>query len=347
LHSIALHIFHTQKATMAELWRVERWVEAAERVRSGAGSELDWLVLAAVAMLTSGIVALVFLQVRASPLPPLPFPNTLPHPFRSLQCVAAPYGRYQTTSVAAAFGPPLPGRLAWFLQELPSLAWVVYVYYSTSGSGGGQLSPQRILMLLYALHYTNRTLVFPLRILDGKPTPFFVFLMAFGFCLWNGWLQARGLANTSFPTNYVESPQFLAGLLLFFLGMGINVEADATLRNLRADPARKSGYFIPYVRLVFVVSSTSSPPVSASLHLVQRRAQGGMFEYVSGANFFGEIVEWTGFAIASNFSLFAVAFAVFTACNIGPRAVQHHRWYLEKFRESYPRDRKALFPFLL
>ena len=24
-----------------------------------------------------------------------------------------------------------------------------------------------------------------------------------------------------------------------------------------------------------------------------------MFEYVSGANFFGEIVEWTGFAIAT------------------------------------------------
>jgi 3-oxo-5-alpha-steroid 4-dehydrogenase 1 len=27
--------------------------------------------------------------------------------------------------------------------------------------------------------------------------------------------------------------------------------------------------------------------------------KGGMFEYVSGANFFGEILEWTGFAIAS------------------------------------------------
>lgn len=26
---------------------------------------------------------------------------------------------------------------------------------------------------------------------------------------------------------------------------------------------------------------------------------GGMFQYVSGANFFGEILEWTGFAIAS------------------------------------------------
>ena len=49
-----------------------------------------------------------------------------------------------------------------------------------------------------------------------------------------------------------------------------------------------------------------------------------MFEYVSGANFFGEIVEWTGFAIAS-WSGIAAAFAFFTFCNIGPRALQHHQ----------------------
>ncbi len=32
----------------------------------------------------------------------------------------------------------------------------------------------------------------------------------------------------------------------------------------------------------------------------------------------GEIIEWTGFAIAS-WSLPALAFAVFTFCNTGPR----------------------------
>ena len=51
---------------------------------------------------------------------------------------------------------------------------------------------------------------------------------------------------------------------------------------------------------------------------------GGMFEYVSGANFLGEIVEWAGFAIAT-WSLPGLAFSFFTCCNIGPRAYQHHK----------------------
>ena len=74
--------------------------------------------------------------------------------------------------------------------------------------------------------------------------------------------------------------------------------------------------------------------------------QGGLFEYVSGANFFGEIVEWTGFAIASG-SLAATAFALFTAINIAPRAYHHHLSYIEKFKEEYPKHRRAVIPFIL
>ena len=75
---------------------------------------------------------------------------------------------------------------------------------------------------------------------------------------------------------------------------------------------------------------------------------GGAFDYVSGANFLGEIIEWTGFAIAS-WSLPALAFAVFTAANIGPRALQHHEWYLRTFArgKGYPASRRALVPFVL
>ena len=72
--------------------------------------------------------------------------------------------------------------------------------------------------------------------------------------------------------------------------------------------------------------------------------RGGAFELVSGANFFGEIVEWSGFALAA-WSLPGLAFAIFTFANIGPRAASHHRWYLTKFPE-YPRSRRAVIPFV-
>jgi len=69
-----------------------------------------------------------------------------------------------------------------------------------------------------------------------------------------------------------------------------------------------------------------------------------MFEYVSGANFFGEILEWTGFAIAS-WSLVAAAFAFFTFANTGPRGYEHHKWYQKKFAD-YPKSRRAVIPFI-
>ena len=73
--------------------------------------------------------------------------------------------------------------------------------------------------------------------------------------------------------------------------------------------------------------------------------RGGCFEYVSGANYFGEMLEWCGYAVAAN-SLPAAAFAFFTISNIGPRGWQHHLWYKKHFLE-YPKHRRAVIPFLL
>lgn len=66
---------------------------------------------------------------------------------------------------------------------------------------------------------------------------------------------------------------------------------------------------------------------------------------VSGANYLGEIVEWSGYALASR-QLAPVAFAFFTFANTGPRAYHHHQWYLCKFGDEYPKHRRALVPFV-
>jgi steroid 5-alpha reductase family enzyme len=70
----------------------------------------------------------------------------------------------------------------------------------------------------------------------------------------------------------------------------------------------------------------------------------GLFRWVSCPNHFGEIVEWSGFALIC-WNLPALSFAIWTAANLIPRAVSHHNWYREKF-EDYPLRRKAVLPFL-
>lgn len=101
------------------------------------------------------------------------------------------------------------------------------------------------------------------------------------------------------------------------MGVTINLHSDSTLRQLRAlSPNRRQ---IPV---------------------------GGLFEWVSAPHYLGEITEWTGFCVASNFSLATVAFTVYTAANLIPRGVAHHKWYHEHF-EAYPRNRKAVVPFFL
>uniref|UniRef100_A0A8D2M7Q6 3-oxo-5alpha-steroid 4-dehydrogenase (NADP(+)) n=1 Tax=Zonotrichia albicollis TaxID=44394 RepID=A0A8D2M7Q6_ZONAL len=150
----------------------------------------------------------------------------------------------------------------------------------------------------------------------GRPFPLQLLFFGMLFCIYNGFLQGYYLIYCAeYPNDWCTDIRFTSGLLLFLLGMGINIHSDLLLRQLRK-PGEVT-YKIP---------------------------QGGLFTYVSGANYFGEIVEWFGFAIAT-WSLPAFAFAFFTLCCIGPRAYHHHRYYLKTFTD-YPKSRKALIPFV-
>jgi hypothetical protein len=66
---------------------------------------------------------------------------------------------------------------------------------------------------------------------------------------------------------------------------------------------------------------------------------------VSCPNYLGEIIEWSGWALAT-WSLAGAAFALYTIANLAPRAVAYHRWYRESFND-YPPARRALLPFIL
>ena len=230
--------------------------------------------------------------------------------------VEAAYGRYNVGNRSNFWGFNINGRAAWIMQESPTLIVPFFCWRYASPVCRASLA-NRILLGLFIVHYINRTCVFPLLLRGGKPTPVSVMLSAFTFCSLNAYIQARWLCTLhEYPDTWLQNPQFLLGVTLFVAGFIINNHADHILRNLR--PPGDKGYYIP---------------------------TGGMFTYVSGANFFGEIVEWTGFAIASN-SWAGAAFCFATFLNTAPRGYQHHQWYKAKFGDEYPQGRKAVIPFV-
>ncbi|NWW51386.1 S5A2 dehydrogenase, partial [Pedionomus torquatus] len=206
----------------------------------------------------------------------------------------------------------LPARCAWFLQELPS--FLLGICVSCKGPGClASLGPPAL--LTFCMSVWDKTFIYPF-FTRGRPFPLQLLFFGTLFCIYNGFLQGYYLIYCAeYPNDWCTDIRFTSGLLLFLLGMGINIHSDLLLRQLRK-PGEVT-YKIP---------------------------QGGLFTYVSGANYFGEIVEWFGFAIAT-WSLPAFAFAFFTLCCIGPRAYHHHRYYLKTFTD-YPKSRKALIPFI-
>jgi len=216
----------------------------------------------------------------------------------------------------------LAAKAAWVIQELPCfLAGILGLLYMYSSQTGYSVAAW-LLMGMYTVHYTQRALIYPFFIKQGAQTKASAFVLALVFCLYNGYLQCRFLVLFDpYTAEEHASLRFIAGVLLFCTGMAINLHSDAILRNLRTE---RNPHFQPGTRYYI--------------------PRGGAFEFVSGANFFGEIVEWAGFAIAAN-SWVAFAFAAFTFANIGPRGAQHHQWLRAKF-EDYPAHRRAVIPFL-
>ncbi|XP_036752633.2 3-oxo-5-alpha-steroid 4-dehydrogenase 1 isoform X2 [Manis pentadactyla] len=214
--------------------------------------------------------------------------------FLVLRLARPPYGRYVPPSSAFQ----LPARVAWAVQELPSLV-VPLVVCCCAETERLHSWPNRILLAMFLVHYTQRSLIFPFLIRGGKPTPVRTCIVAFTFCTYNGYLQSRYLSQCAvYADDWVTDPRFLAGFVLWLIGTLINIHSDHILRNLRKPG--ETGYKIP---------------------------RGGLFEYVTAANYFGEVVEWCGFALAS-WSPQAGAFALFTACSLFSIAQHHHHLFI-------------------
>jgi protein-S-isoprenylcysteine O-methyltransferase Ste14 len=200
-------------------------------------------------------------------------------------------------------------------METPAV--VVFAWAFFSGEHWRSAAPL-VLFGLWQTHYVYRTFVYPFRMRGPRTMTLLIMLYV---CLFvtapYGYLNGRYLSHFGdYPTSWLVDPRFLVGASLFVIGLVINFQSDLILIKLR-QPG-ETGYKLP---------------------------TGGFFRWLSCPNYFGELLEWTGWALAT-WSLPGLAFAVWGAANLVPRAVSHHRWYQEKF-PNYPRERRALLPGVL
>ncbi len=226
--------------------------------------------------------------------------------------IPAAYGRH----ARRGWGPALPALLGWVLMELPAPVGVAVFFALAPRRGPVEFA----LLALWELHYVQRTFVYPwLRRHRARPIPLSIVAMGFAFNVVNAWLQGYGLfhlAAVPRPTSWLADPRFLLGSAVFLGGWVANVHSDTLLLRLRRPG--ETGYRIPF---------------------------GGLFRWVSCPNYLGEVVEWCGWALLT-WSPAGAVFAWWTAANLVPRALTHHRWYRERFPD-YPRNRRAIFPGLL
>jgi protein-S-isoprenylcysteine O-methyltransferase Ste14 len=230
--------------------------------------------------------------------------------FAGLQFIVAPYGRHGR----GGWGPTVPARVGWVVMECPAPLLFLGVYLT--GARRAELVPL-VLLAMWQAHYLQRTFVYPFLMRAGARMPVSLMAMAIAFNTLNAYINARWVSDLgTYPVSWLTDSRFLLGAALFVVGLALNLSADRTLRQLR-QPG-ETGYRIPY---------------------------GGGYRFVSSPNYLGEIIEWTGWALAT-WSLAGLAFALYTIANLAPRAMANHRWYHDRFPD-YPAERRALVPYLL
>ncbi len=234
--------------------------------------------------------------------------------FVALHFVEAGYGVMYTRR----WGATVNNRLGWIMMEAPVFVAMALLWW---------LSPRRfettplVMFMFFELHYFQRSFIFPLLIKGKGKMPLSIIIMGVVFNTLNALMQGGWIFYVSepgrYPLSWLWSWQFIAGTVIFFAGMWINIQSDSIIRNLRRPG--DTGHYIP---------------------------RGGMFRYVSSANYFGEWVEWTGFALLT-WSWAGAVFSLWTFANLAPRARKLRQRYEREFGDEFRRlNRRSIIPFI-
>lgn len=215
------------------------------------------------------------------------------------------------------YGPPVPNKIGWIAMEAPVFIAMCALWIASDRTW--EAAPLA-LFALFQLHYLQRAFIFPLLMRGKSRMPLGIVAMGAAFNLVNALMQGGWIffiAPADYYTDWFARPYIYVGGALFLAGMAVNLHSDRIIRHLRRPGDTR--HYIP---------------------------RGGMFRYVSSANYFGELTEWIGFAVAS-WSWAGAVFAWWTFANLAPRAASLYRRYEKEFGEEFTRlGRKKIIPFI-
>ena len=234
--------------------------------------------------------------------------------FVALYFVDAGYGKFYSPR----WGHSLDNHLGWFLMEVPVfIAMLLLWWFSDRRSDPVRL----VFLLLFELHYFHRSFIFPRQLRGHSRMPVSIILMGAVFNTLNALMQGGWIFYLSpaerYPVSWLVSLPFLAGTAIFLAGIFINIQSDGIIRNLRKPG--DTAHYLP---------------------------KDGMFRYVTSANYFGEFMEWTGFALLT-WSWSGAVFALWTFANLGPRAARIYDLYSKEFPDELDTAKvKRILPFI-
>ena len=234
--------------------------------------------------------------------------------FIALYFVEAGYGMF----VNSKWGHTINNKIAWACMEMPVFFAMLVLWFLSSR----RFEPVPFLLFLFfQFHYFRRAFIYPSQLKGKSKMPLSIMFMGITFNLCNALAQGGWIFYFSpsfyYTTDWLTSPQFIAGTIIFFSGMYINANSDRIIRNLRQPGDTK--HYLP---------------------------RGGMFNYVSSAHYFGETIEWIGFAILT-WSWAGAVFALWTFANLVPRAnAIYHKYEFMYSEEMKEKKLKRIFPFI-
>lgn len=215
------------------------------------------------------------------------------------------------------WGPSVNNRTGWILMEAPVFIVMLASWWFSDRKF--EITPL-IIFLLFQAHYFQRSFIFPFLFKSKSKMPLSIMMMGVIFNTLNGLIQGGWIFYLSpenrYTTEWLHTPQFILGTIIFLCGMFINIQSDYIVRHLRKPG--DTNHYLP---------------------------KGGMFNYVTSANYFGELVEWIGFAILT-WSWAGAVFAIWTFANLVPRANTIYKKYQKMFPEMEHLKLKRVIPFI-